>query len=164
MCLMCSGIVFCNSMDFSNTLTESFVAHCTWHLNSMLLSAAVANPLLMIEALDFHSSMQHVPAIIYQQSNQMKVILLGYGYRGVSPQMSGSIYDARTQFLHSHVANTVTECLITVSVCRLTHCARNSVRSKSCHKIYLGIKSISHLWFSCLMFWSGILKHEGIRF
>lgn len=45
----------------------------------MLLSAAVANPLLMIEALDFHSSMQHVPAIIYQQSNQMKVILLGYG-------------------------------------------------------------------------------------
>lgn len=44
----------------------------------MLLSAAVANSLLMIEALDFHSGMQHVPAIIYQQSNQMKVILLGY--------------------------------------------------------------------------------------
>lgn len=43
----------------------------------MLLSAAVANSLLVIEALDFHSSMQHVPAIIYQQSNQMKVILLG---------------------------------------------------------------------------------------
>lgn len=44
----------------------------------MLLTAAVANSLPTIEALDFHSSMQHVPAIIYQQSNQMKVILLGY--------------------------------------------------------------------------------------
>lgn len=43
----------------------------------MLLSAAVAVSLLMIEVLDFHSSMLHVPAIIYQQSNQMKVILLG---------------------------------------------------------------------------------------
>lgn len=43
----------------------------------MLLSAAVAVSLLMIEVLDFHSSMLNVPAIIYQQSNQTKVILLG---------------------------------------------------------------------------------------
>lgn len=44
----------------------------------MLLSAAFANLLLMIETLDFHSSMQDVLVIIYQQSNQMKVILLEY--------------------------------------------------------------------------------------
>lgn len=63
-CLMHSGIAFCNSLNFSNTFTESFVAHCTWHINNMLLSAAFANLLLMIETLDFHSSMQHVLVII----------------------------------------------------------------------------------------------------
>lgn len=74
MCLTCSGIGFFLIYWISVTL---WIFCCSLHM-TFKQNVTVCSCCKFIADDWSYSSMEHVPAIIYQQSNQMKVILLGY--------------------------------------------------------------------------------------